>query len=76
MNSPANAAHPGRLAPHETIELHEMLALKTTTLAKQKEIVAKVMDPQLRQLYLQSIRMNERQIVEMMHLLQNRAILP
>jgi hypothetical protein len=76
MINPAGGTPTGRLAPHETIELHELLSLKTTTLVKQKETVGKIVDPQLRQLYLQSIQMTEKQIVELMHLLQNRAILP
>jgi hypothetical protein len=76
MISSASGIPRGRLAPHETIELHELLSLKTTTLVKQKETSGKVMDPQLRQLYLQSIQMTEKQIVELMYLLQNRAILP
>lgn len=55
----------GRLAPDESIELHELLSLMTTTLVKQKETAGKVTDPQLRQLYLQSIQMTEKQIAQL-----------
>jgi similar to spore coat protein len=66
----------GRLAPHETLELHELLVLKTTSLVKLKETVVKVVDPQLQQLYLQHIQVTQQQIVELMNLLENRPIMP
>ncbi|MFC0213130.1 coat protein F [Paenibacillus chartarius] len=64
------------LAPHETIELHELLSFKSVSLVKMKEAVGKVTDPVLQQLYLHNIRMTEGHIAELMQLLQHRALLP
>jgi hypothetical protein len=75
-HSPVYGSPTGRLAPHETLELHELLVLKTTAHVKMKETVAKVADPQLQQLYLQQIHVTQLQIVELMNLLENRPILP
>jgi similar to spore coat protein len=75
-HNPVYGSPTGRLAPHETLELHELLVLKTTSLVKMKETVAKVVDPHLRQLYLQQINATQQQIVELMNLLENRPILP
>jgi hypothetical protein len=75
-HNPVYGSPTGRLAPHETLELHELLVLKTTQLVKMKDTVAKVADPQLQQLYLQQIHVTQLQIVELMNLLENRPILP
>jgi hypothetical protein len=75
-HNPVYGSPTGRLAPHETLELHELLILKTTSLVKMKETVAKVVDPQLQQLYLHQIYVTQLQIVELMSLLENRPILP
>lgn len=58
------------LAPHETLELHELVALKSNTLIKQKEVVTMIKDPELRNLYLRSIAVLERDIRELAGLLQ------
>jgi similar to spore coat protein len=71
-HNPVYNSPTGRLAPHETLELHELLVLKTTALVKMKETVVKVADPQLQQLYLQQIQVTQQQIVELMNLLENR----
>ncbi|KIL41470.1 hypothetical protein SD70_07235 [Gordoniibacillus kamchatkensis] len=65
-----------RLAPHETIDLHEVLVAKTTGLAKLKDAVPKIENPELKQLVLHTIRVTEQHIAEIIHLLQYRAILP
>ncbi|GIP38927.1 hypothetical protein J31TS4_22070 [Paenibacillus sp. J31TS4] len=63
-----------RLAPHETLEIHEMLASKTNGLVNLKRTYPTIQDPQLRQLYLQCIRATEQQIQELVALLQQRAV--
>ncbi|MGF7029512.1 hypothetical protein J2T17_000417 [Paenibacillus mucilaginosus] len=65
----------GRLAPHETIELHELLNFKSLSLIKMKQAVGHIADPQLKQLYLQNIEMTEAQIVELLQLLQYRPVI-
>jgi similar to spore coat protein len=75
-HNPVYGSPTGRLAPHETLELHELLVLKTTALVKMKETVVKVADPQLQQLFLQQIHVTQLQIVELMNLLEKRPILP
>jgi hypothetical protein len=72
---PVYGSPDGRLAEHETIELHELLSFKNVTVAKQKAAVGYIECPQLKQLYLQSIQMNEQQIVELTQLLQNRPLI-
>lgn len=66
----------GRLAPHETIDLHELLVAKTTGLVMLKKGISKVRDPELRQLCALAIAETEQNISEIIQLLQFRAILP
>lgn len=71
----ARAPEPRRLAEHETLELHELLAFKTGGLFKQKQALPHIKDPELHRLYLESIQILEREIVELVSLLQNRPIM-
>jgi predicted HTH transcriptional regulator len=67
--------HASRLAPHETLELHELLALKTTGLVKLKKSLPKITNPELKQICLQAIQTTERHIVDLMNLLQYRPMI-
>ncbi len=62
----------GKLAPHETLELHELLALKSNALIQMKLILPKIKDPELKQIYLHAIQGTQHAITEIMHLLQHR----
>mgnify|MGYP001438330897 CR=1 FL=1 len=71
---PMEPVRPGkqRLAPHETLELHERLAAKTFTLYNQKQTLPKITDPELRGIYQESNRLLETHIRQIANLLQNR----
>lgn len=62
----------GRLAMHETLELHELLAMQSNRLVQDKKTVAKVSDPTLRNIYLECIHATELQIKEIVHILNQR----
>ncbi|WP_245632696.1 hypothetical protein [Alicyclobacillus kakegawensis] len=62
-----------RLAPHETLELHELLAFQANHLARHKKAAAKIHDPALCELYLEAIAAGERCIYELMGALKARA---
>ncbi|UUZ86241.1 hypothetical protein LJK88_24220 [Paenibacillus sp. P26] len=70
QTSTSTAAH--RLAPHETLELHELLASKNVHLYNMKKTLPQLTDPELRQIYLESIHVCEAQIRELAQLLQRR----
>src|SRR5213080_2592369 len=53
------------LAWHETMELHELVALQSIGLMKLKMAVRKVSDPQLKELYLLTIRGLENHLNEL-----------
>ena len=77
MYIPATTSAPSfRLAPHETLQLHEMLAYKTVGLVKLKMNAGLVENPELRQMYLQTIGRTEQEVCELAALLENRALLP
>ena len=61
-----------RLAPHETLELHELLAFQSNTLIRQKKTVKKITDPGLRRLYIQSIEGLQMNIAEIVKELEHR----
>ncbi len=67
---------PAVLAPHETLELHETLAFLTAGVYKQKTSIAKITDPALRALSMQSIAAMEKNMLEIIALLQNRRVIP
>ncbi|EPZ52888.1 hypothetical protein [Alicyclobacillus acidoterrestris] len=54
-----------QLAPHETLELHELLASNSIGLAKHKSTLRKIQDPELRQLYFMCIQQGEKRIQEL-----------
>jgi len=68
---PARSTRPHRLAPHETLELHELLASKNTQLFNQKRALAQIADPELKKIYMESIRLCENHIRELVGLLQH-----
>lgn len=59
-----------RLAPHETLEIHELLAYKSTGLVKLKQTYPRIADPELKQLYAQTIRETEDSIRSLLGLFQ------
>jgi len=63
-------ATPTHLAPHETLELHELIAYKNVGLFKLKLMCGMVCDPALKQLYMKAIHATECDIRELMHALQ------
>ncbi|BCJ88486.1 coat protein F [Effusibacillus dendaii] len=65
----------GHLAPHETLELHEILAFKTNGLMRQKMALPHIHDPELRRLYMESMTATERHIREIVELLQHRPMI-
>ncbi|MCI3920436.1 coat protein F [Paenibacillus sp. TRM 82003] len=73
---PVNQGPTGTLAPHEAIGLDEIIAFKAVGLTRMKDLVNEVSDPELRDLYLQSIKVTEQHIMEIANLLQYRPILP
>jgi hypothetical protein len=64
------------LAPHETLELHELLAFHANRLIRQKEAVGKIRDPDLCALYHYSIAATERCVCELMDALRSRPHMP
>lgn len=61
-----------RLAPHETLELHELLASKNTQLYNMKRSLPHIADSELRQIYADTIQVCSHQIRELVTLLQAR----
>lgn len=68
-----NAYHRQNLAPHETLELHELLASKTGSLYNMKKTLPKITDPELREIYKEAIQLNSSHIRQLVGLLQDRA---
>ncbi|WP_425490373.1 spore coat protein [Heyndrickxia vini] len=54
-----------QLAWHETLELHELMALQANCLMHLKKSVKKVTDPELNDLYVSSIRSIEKNLKEL-----------
>lgn len=52
----SNRQQPKHLAWHETLELHELVALQSTGLFKLKRAIGQIKDAQLRNLYNENIR--------------------
>jgi spore coat protein F len=67
---------PGRLAPRETLGLHEILAFKTAKLTQSKAGQRDIEDPELQQLSLLGIELLERHMQEIMWALQNQQSSP
>jgi hypothetical protein len=61
-----------RLAPHETLELHELLASKNAQLYNMKKSLPHIADPELRQIYAESMQVCSQHIRELVTLLQSR----
>ncbi|WP_099157433.1 spore coat protein [Virgibacillus ndiopensis] len=57
--------NPDHLAWHETMEIHELVALQSIALMKLKSSVDKIQDGMLRALYLQTIKDLEMNITEL-----------
>ncbi|GLG00286.1 hypothetical protein Alches_03250 [Alicyclobacillus hesperidum subsp. aegles] len=74
MDESARSAAQHSLAMHETLELHELLAMKSNRLAQDKRTVAKITDPQLRDMYLTCIQVTTKQIQELAALLEQYSI--
>lgn len=60
-----------RIAPHESIELHEILTFKNVCLTKAVTMSALVSDNELKSIMQQDITTTERQIRELRGLLEN-----
>lgn len=58
-------SYPRNLAWHETLDLHELVAFQTNGLVKLKTSVSEIRDPQLRNLYVQTIRILETNLQEL-----------
>ncbi|MBA4494792.1 spore coat protein [Paenactinomyces guangxiensis] len=56
----------GRLAWHETLELHELVAFQSSSLIQLKRTIRSIEDPELRSIYRQSIRTLEKNISELL----------
>lgn len=69
-----NAKRP-RLAMHETLELHELLAMQSNDLVEGKKMAGKVTDPALRKLYLECTQQTESYINDILKLLPARPIM-
>ncbi|WP_273365781.1 coat protein F [Alicyclobacillus herbarius] len=72
-SKPESETRGHHLAPHETLELHELLAFQANNLARQKMVTGKIHDPALCALYLEAISAGERCICELMEALKARA---
>lgn len=59
-----------KLAPHETIELHELLAFKTTGCVKASTMKGLVTDPDLKEFLSQELKTGKRHIQELQGILQ------
>jgi spore coat protein F len=60
------------LAPHETLELHELLAFKNVNLYNMKKALPHITDPELKQIYAECIHVCDSHIRELASLLQHR----
>lgn len=67
-----NAYQRQNLAPHETLELHELLASKTVSLYNMKKTLPMIKDRELREIYKGAIHLYDTHIRQIIRLLQNR----
>lgn len=67
-------ASSGTLAMHETLELHELLAMQSNRLVENKKAIRKITDQTLCNLYLECIQTSEKHIREMLHILQHHPL--
>lgn len=71
MSPTYERADMGMLAMHETLELHELLAMQSNRLVQNKKTVRKIKDPTLRGIYLECIQVSENHIKEIVQILQH-----
>lgn len=58
------------IAPHETLELHELITIKNISATKSYAMSALVKDEELKQIMLQDFRVSQEQIRELSDLLK------
>lgn len=68
MNDENNVmnSRPHRLAWHETLELHELVAMQSVCLMKSKKMISEIQEHELRSLYAQTIRDVETNLRELL----------